>query len=261
MNNIPVNEILGLVEEPRKPKGAPSNAALWVALIFANIIFLVLDAISGVTVYLFTDWWLYGFLTVLAGFVPLLIHEADFVRPFASGMQRAISVIGAVLAVLSVIVIGVCAAIVNVMQIGVSVQIAEVSTIIALVIIAAFHAILFAIYFYVDETIRAEQRTEQMIANGLRKSKAIISAGRVLHTANAALDSKKVLESQYGPQGAEALEYLVKMLTEDKNHDGIPDILQRKVPTQQQRPMVNYASQTRMPLPTQRPEEDEHPNE
>lgn len=226
--NSPVNELIEFVSEPKKKEKKPSNWALYAALIFANCILLVIDGISGFTVYLMTAWWGYGLLTVLAGFVPLVLHEGAYVRAFSSKWQKIIAVAGAVLAIGSVVLIGALAAIVNVMGISVQVQTAEIVTVVSLVGIAAAHALLFIVFFYIDDGINANQRTEQAIANSIHKTKMISAGGRVLHTAQNALVFKKAIEQQHGPQGAEALAVILSQLLEDKNGDGIPDILQKR---------------------------------
>lgn len=231
----PVNELLEFVSEPKKREKTPSNWALYASLMFANLVFLVIDAISGWTVYLMTDWAGYGILTFLAGFIPLLLHEASFVRAYASYWQKWIAVGGAVLAIGSVMVIGIGAAVVNVMQVGVEVQTAEIFTIVTLLVIAGIHALLFIVYFYADDGILSTQKTERAIANSIHKGRTITAAGRVLRQAEGAVALKKAIERQHGPQGAEALAQLLSQLLEDKNGDGIPDVLQR-----QPRPMNQY---------------------
>lgn len=231
----PVNELLEFVQEPKKKDRTPSNWALYAALAFANIVFLVIDGISGWTVYLMTAWVGYGILTGLAGFIPLLLHEAAFVRAFASYWQKWIAVVGALLAIASVLVIGICAAVINVMGIGLAVQTAEIFTVISLVVIAAIHALLLIVYFYIDDGIQATQKTERAIANSIHKGRLITAGGRVLAQAQGAVALKKALERQHGPQGVEALTAILSQLTRDENHDGIPDVLQR-----QARPMAQY---------------------
>lgn len=234
MSNNPVNQLLDFVTPPKKQKN-PSNLALYAALWVANLIFLVLDVISGFSIYLITAWWLYGVLTALAGFVPLLLHEACFVRAYASGWQKFISIVGAVLAVFSVLLVGIVAGYVNVADVGVDVTTAEVISVSSLVLISGMHAMLFIVYFYIDPGIQSNQRTEQAVAMSIQKSKVISSAGYVLKHAEGALALKKELERQHGPQGAEALRAIVAQLMEDKDGDGIPDVLQgkRSQPTHQ----------------------------
>lgn len=258
MSNNQVNELVEFVTEPKGKPKSPTNWALWGALIFANFVFFVLDVISGYTVYLITKWWGYGLLTVLAGFVPLVLHEAAFVRAYASNHQKVIATIGAMLSILSVIGIGIAAAIINVMGFGIQVVAAEISTVVGLVIISALHAFLCIAYFYTDVGIQTKQRTEQAIARGIEKSRMISASGQVLKTAQAALVFKNSIEKQYGPQGTEAMQVILANLLQDRNGDGIPDVLQQVPPA---RPMNQFSSSTSQPTLQQNPRGPADPNE
>lgn len=232
MSNNPVNELLSMVTPPKKDK-KPSNWALYAVLWVSNLIFLVLDVISGFTVYLITGWWLYGLLTALAGFVPLLLHEASFIRAYASNWQKWLSMIGAGLSVISVMLVGVAAAAVNVIGVGADAITIEIVTVASLVLIAGIHAVLFIVIFYIDDGIQANQRTQQAVAMSLQKSQMLAAAGYVLKNAEGALVLKKALERQHGPQGAEALQAVLSQLLQDGDGNGIPDILEGKRPAHQ----------------------------
>src|SRR5258706_10415222 len=118
-------------------------------------------------------------------------------------------------------------------------------TIVSLVGIASVHALLFIVFYYIDDGIQANQRTERAIATSVHKSKMISAGGRVLATAQGALALKKTIERQHGQEGAEALAVILKTLLADENGDGIPDVLQPGL--RHQPPMRSYGAQTEQP--------------
>ena len=243
------NEMLEAVKAPARKKRQPSNFALTAAIIFSNVVFCLLDVISGITVYWMTGMILYGILTFLAGFVPLVLHEFLFVRAFSSDAQKKIAVTGAVMALLSIILIGILAGYVNVVGLQVDAQNAEIATVVILVLIAAFHAVLTAAYFYIDEGIKADQVTAQRVAEAMRQGEQIKAGAEILELVERMVAQRKSVGARFDEA---ALQEVLKQLGRDENHDGIPDILQARP-----RIMNSYAVEAeRLPNPNGR-----HPNE
>lgn len=252
--NDSVNELLQAVKLP-EPKGRkPSNSALYAAIIFANAVFLLLDLISGATVWWMTDFLLYGILTFLAGFGPLLLHEFLFVRAFASQAQKNIAVFGAVAALLSIMLIGVLAGYVNIVGAEIAPQNIELATIMTLVLVASLHAILAVVYFYIDPGIAAKQQTAQALARAMQREALMLAGDRILEVAQRSVAKRHEIGRKHNEQ---ALAELLHQFGWDEDGDGVPDFLQRKAARQ-------YSSDTgsvRAPV-SRDPQEDrdEDPN-
>jgi len=159
------DQLLSLMRRPTAPK-KPSNFALWWAWLFYNIVALFLDIITAITVFALTNA-LYAVLTFFAGFGPLIMHEFLYLRAYASKTQRGIAIAGAITSVLAIITIGLLAAGVNVFadsfgdEYGMWI---EFSILMLIVLNSAWHGILAAIYFYIDEGIRAKHNQAEAVA-------------------------------------------------------------------------------------------------
>jgi len=219
------DELLDAVKEPGR-QASPNNYALYAAIVFANLIFLVLDVISGYTVYWLTSKWYYGVLTGLAGFIPLLLHEFLFTRAFASRGQKIIAVIGACVGLASILIIGVASGIITVFSnAAINVTAAEVVIIVSLVLIAFFHAILCAWYFYVDLGIRAHQQTAQAVARAVTQGQLIDAGEYILGKTQNAIARRHEVEDKY--RSPAALREILRQMGLDKNDNGIPDFLEQ----------------------------------
>jgi hypothetical protein len=227
------NELLEAVKSPERKKSEPSNFALYAALIFANVIFCLLDIISGITVYYMTGIPLYGVLTFLAGFVPLVMHETLFTRAYASEDQRRLAMIGAITGFCSIIIIGVMAGYVNIVGVSVAPQAAEITTIIALIMIASFHALLATWYFYIDNGVSARQQTAQAVARAHSQADLIEAGDLILSVTQKSVNNREQIGKKYNNLPA-LYEVLKQMGYPDLNGDGIPDVLQQKRPQQMQ---------------------------
>lgn len=220
------NELLEAVKAPDRKKQQPTNFALYAALIFANLVFCLLDIISGFTIYLITAWWMYGVLTFLAGFAPLLLHEMLFVRAFASQNQKIIAVIGAIAALVSIVLIGVMAGYVNIVGVDIAPESMEIATIAALVLIASFHALLAVIYYFIDPTISAKQLGAQAVARAMTQGEMIALGDYILELTQKSVSKRHAIGSKHNMPAL--IEVLKQMGFEDANGDGIPDVLQGK---------------------------------
>lgn len=262
MNNLlnDRNELLEAVKAPERKKKQPGNEALYAAFIFANLVFCLLDVISSFTVYKMTESLLYGILTFLAGFGPLLLHEMLFTRAFASETQKKIAVTGAVTALFSIVLIGILAGYVNIAGIGLEQQSAEIVTIIVLVLIAAFHALLAIAYFYIDPGIVSQQITAQTIARAIQQGKMIEAGDYILNLTQKSVAKRHEIGNKHNM--AALVEVLRQMGFEDLNGDGIPDVLQGGgVQQPRQMPMNQFnATAPRIPDVARRENGNEPPN-
>jgi len=214
------DELLEAIKAPEKSKRRPSNFALYIAIGFANVVFMLLDIISAMTVYWLTNIPLYGVLTFLAGATPLLMHEFLYTRAFASAEQRKLAMVGAGASLLSITIIGVLAGVVNIGGMEANMQTTEILLIGSLVVIAVFHAILAGVYFYIDQGIRMNQNTEQAIARALQQSR-MISAGDMILT----ITEKSVARRKQVGEGERkaAMDEVMRQLSGDEDGDGIPN--------------------------------------
>lgn len=215
------DELLEAVKEPKKSRKKPSNNSLLIALIFADIIFGVLDIGSGITVYWLTGVWFYGVLVFLAGITPLLLFQKLYTRAFANEEQKKIAISGAVLAVFSIIIIGVLSAIANVAGIG-GVN-AELAVVIAVVVLAFVHALLLTWYFYIDDGILADQTVERTLARAIQQGKLIEAGDFILTLTQRSVNRRKAIGNKYGSM--EALREVLSQLSMDADGDGIPDVV------------------------------------
>ena len=225
------DDLLNAVKEPVN-QVTPSNFALYMAIIFANIVFLFLDVISGITVYWLTDRWYYGVLTGVAGFLPLLLHEFLFTRAFASNAQKKIAMVGAGVGLGSIIGVGLVAGGLTVFGGDMVGKVwAEVGVIAALVLIASFHGLLAAMYFYSDLGIRAYQQKAQAIARATQQGDMIDAGDYILLKTQESVSRRKAIEEKY--KSPAALQEVLRQMGLDQNNNGIPDFLERKNPNQQ----------------------------
>ena len=240
------NELLDAVKRPDRKRKGPTNFALWAALIFANVIFALLDVISGVTVWWMTDNVLYGALTFLAGFVPFVLHEMLFTRAFATTLQKRIAIAGAVIALVSIVGIGLSAGFVNIVGLTVDALGLEIGIISALVLIASLHALLAIGYFYADEGIVMKQKTEQARAFAILQNELINAGADILDTTQKRVLARRLIGQKYDH---DALTEVLRQLgidSTDADGDGIPDVLQRGGGGQP-RQMNQFASNTEQP--------------
>jgi uncharacterized membrane protein len=152
-------------------ESTPSNVALWVVLLFANGVFLLIDAVTGYAVYQGIGVWEYGVLAFLAGCVPLWIAEGAFVRAYASKWQKIIAGSSAALSIIEIVSsAGISAVLLTSVdtQDTTAFQFSLAAVIIGCVIL---QAILALAYFYIDEEIRENQKLKQGLAGIERTSR------------------------------------------------------------------------------------------
>lgn len=220
------NELLDAIKRPARKKKTPSNFGLWAALVFSNLVFFILDVISGITVYWMTNFPLYGLLTFVAGFAPFVLHEILYTRAYASPDQKRISIVGAIIALVSIVFVGLAAGVANVFGLVVDTKVMEVIIILGLILIAFTHALLSIAYFYIDEGIMAKQVTEQAIANAMMQKTLLGAGAEVLELTSQRVQARNRVAGQYDPA---ALAEILKQMgidPTDEDGDGVPDIFQ-----------------------------------
>lgn len=147
-----------------KTEAKPSNIALWLVLLFANLVFLLLDAVTGWTVYGFTSVWQYGVMAFLAGCVPFWLAEAAFVRAYASTAQKWLAGVSAFLAIVEIMASASISAIILISYDILHLQTYQIVLVAVIIGFVIAQAILALGYFYVDEEIRENQKLKQGLA-------------------------------------------------------------------------------------------------
>lgn len=156
----------------------------------------------------------YAVLTFSACFLPLIMHEFLYTRAYASGIQKVLAVVGAGLSVVTILGIGVLAAVVNVL--GFTAQnssFLEITMIVTLVLVAGAHGLIAAIYFYIDEGIKANQVRAESVAYHERRIDDIQRAKEILALAEQGAKDEDEISAQYG--GMEVLNEIMSQLRGD----------------------------------------------
>jgi|GEM_PF-2354379 len=209
-----VNRLLDLVKRPSQAKRKPSNFALYWAWIFYNTVALLFDTIAAGTVYELVGKFMYAALTFAAGFLPLLMHEFLYTRAYANAIQKVLAVLGAGLSVVTILAVGVIAGIVNVLGFtALSVKTLEIVLIVTLVLVSGAHGLIAAIYFYIDDGIKAKQVRAESVAYHERRIEDINRAKEILALAEQGAKDEDAIAAQYG--GMEVLNEILGQLRGD----------------------------------------------
>jgi len=209
-----VTRLLDLVKRPSQAKRKPSNFALYWAWIFYNAVALLFDSIAAATVYDLVDKFMYAILTFVAGFLPLLMHEFLYTRACADAAQKVLAAIGAGLSVVTILGVGVIAGVVNVLGFtALSVKALEIILIVTLVLVSGAHALIAAIYFYIDDGIKAKQVRTESVAYHERRIEDINRAKEILALAEQGAKDEDAIAAQYG--GMEVLNEILGQLRGD----------------------------------------------
>ena len=194
-----VNRLLDLVKRPLQAKRKPSNFALYWAWIFYNAVALLFDTIAAGTVYDLVGKFMYAVLTFVAGFLPLLMHEFLYTRAYANAAQKILAVIGAGLSVVTILGVGVIAGVVNVLGFtALSVKMLEIVLIVTLVLVSGAHGLIAAIYFFIDDGIKAKQVRAESVAYHERRIDDINRAKEILALAAPGATDADEIAAQYG---------------------------------------------------------------
>jgi len=209
------SKLLRMVQKPvhARAERPPSNFALIWAQLFYNFVALVFDAIAAISVYQFTGgkWW-YSVLVFLAGFLPLIMHEALFVRAYASSLQRTLALAGVGLSVITILVVGILAAVATIQGVfGLTARALEIGIMVALVIVSVSHGILAATYHFTDPGIRANQTRQDAIAYHKRARESLLLARSILSAANGSIEEEEKLIEEFGDPAA--VEDVISQLT------------------------------------------------
>jgi hypothetical protein len=221
-NTTKVNRLLDLVKRPQQAKRKPSNFALYWAWLFYNGVALLFDAIAAMTVYRLMGNVAYAALTFTAGFLPLLMHEFLYTRAYASGSQKALAILGACLSVITILAVGVIAGMINVTGATADIQTLEIAMIITLVLVAGGHALIAAVYFYIDDGIKANQVRAESVAYHERRIEDIQRAKEILALAEQGAQDEDAIASQFG--GREVLDEILNQLRGEAPQPSLPKV-------------------------------------
>lgn len=254
------DDILKALDD-KEPEKKPSNWELWAALYFAEFVFVVLDAGSALSVWWITGYWYYGLIVFLAGVIPLWLYTKQYTRAYASKTQQKTAFIGGIVAVSSVIVVAVFMAVLNFYAKNNSsdaVMWTESGMAVSLVLILAVHGFINGRYFFSDEAVIENQRTNRMIARADRSVTRIGVANRVARAKRNEVSERKTLEREFSP---EVVAKILNLLADDDG-DGIPnvvDFVDNRQPGKQPKPQQVYASEEKQVQPKEKPADPTQP--
>lgn len=217
------DEILKALDDKTPPK-KPSNWGLWASLYFAEFIFVLLDAGSAIGVGLVTGIWYYGVIVFFAGVIPLWLYTKTYTRPLASTSQKNAALIGGIVAIFSVIVVAVFVAVLNFAASqfsGNALLWTEAGLGVSLVVLLAAHGFINAYYFFTDEEIKEQNKTDRIIARGNRQVKRIDIANTVANAKRREVSARSKLEEDFSP---EVVAKILSMMADDDG-DGIPNFI------------------------------------
>ncbi len=236
------DEILKALED-KTPSKKPTNWELWAALYFAEFIFVLLDAGSALGVGLVTGIWYYGVIVFFAGVIPLWLYTKTYTRPLASHSQKQAAMVGGFVAVFSVIVVAIFVAVLSFAAgqfSGNSIAWTEAGLGISLVVLLAVHGFINAFYFFTDEEVKEQNKTDRIIARGDRAVKRIGVANTVANAKKREVTARQKLEGAFSP---EIVAKILSMMADDDG-DGIPnfiDPVDNRKQRPQQQPMRQFA--------------------
>lgn len=214
-----LDEMMKLVDEPKKVS-KPSNAGLWLSLVFFNLVALVVEGISGGTIGYVTGFWYYGVVAFLAGFIPLGLNEILYVRAYANETQRKISIWGAAISIASIVLVAIGAAVINIGGYA-DAALLEIVTVVGVVLIACLHGGLMAFYFYADDGVKATHRKTAKIGRHQTRLDDLEMAEEVMAMLRKAQARRAGISKKYGR--ADVLDKIVQQLSGDDDGDGIPN--------------------------------------
>lgn len=216
-------DILKALDDER-PVKKPRNQ-VWLAILFADLIFFLLDLGSGLGVAYLTGVPFYGIVVFAAGFVPLLLHQKLYVRAYASEDQKRWAMIGGFIAVGSVLIVAIFIAIIRfAVRDETALGWMEAALATALVSISFVHAMIAVYYFHIDEGISENQKTNRMLARGDRSVTRIKAAQQVAQAKRREVLHRRRLEDMFTP----AVVAKILAAFDDDDGDGIPNILDRR---------------------------------
>lgn len=239
----------GLIQKPKKAEKRPSDFALWWAWGFFNLVAFLFDLIAASTVFAMTsNNWLYAILTFFAGFLPLMMHEFGFIRASANKRQKITAVLGAGIAVLSIIAVGVMAAIVNVTGLAsVSSSAMELTIMIVLIFVSVTHGILAAVYFYTDSGIQRNHNRAETMAMAFDQIDEMKMAGGILQSLKQALKIEDELNELY--ESPDALTEIRGQLSGNDLFATDEEEVPARAPVAASTALVPLASTTATPMP------------
>jgi len=186
--------------DDKEPEKKPSNWELLSALYFAEFIFVLLDAGSALSVWWITGFWYYGVIVFFAGVVPLWLYTKQSTRALASREQQKTAFIGGVVAIASVLVVAIFMAVLNfvakVYQ-GNAVMWTEAGLAVSLVLLLATHGFIMGRYYFIDEEMSENQKTNRIIARGDRGIRRIGVAQKVANAKKAEVGLRDEFERNF----------------------------------------------------------------
>jgi uncharacterized membrane protein len=191
-----ITELEKLVSEG-EPESPPNNAPLELSKWAYHIAVIVIDAVTAYTLGMITIWY-YGVIWFLGNAVVFFFHHNNWERAENNDKQEHLSLAGMLVAVASMLIVAV--AVGGVYMYGSQVFWMQFA-LEAFAIIAFFaHAVMFAVYRFVDDTWQMNRQIAKAKANANKKVQFIEAAGTVIEANKKVLSKKGNLSNKHGGQ-------------------------------------------------------------
>jgi len=193
-----INELEQMVAE-EEPETPPDNSALAFSKWAYNAAAVIIDLITGYTIWQLTFWY-YGALWVLAGAVVFFLHQKNWEREGNNETQVSISAWGMGISVASIVIMGAVAG--SLWIIGFQSVWSEVGIISAAVLLFSFHAVQLARYYFVDDDFVIRRAVAHAKAQARKKIEIIKAGGEVVAANKAALAEREAQVKKHGSRVA-----------------------------------------------------------
>lgn len=193
-----ISELEEMVQE-EEIKPVADNSALAYSKFAYNAAAVILDVITGWTIWQLTFWY-YGVLWVLAGAVVFFLHQKNWERDGNNQKQVDISQRGIIVSVASIVVMGAVAGALWIL--GVVNLWTEVGIIVSSVLLFSWHAVQLATYYFIDDEFVIRRQVARAEAQAKKKIKIIKAGGEVVKANKEALDERNAQYKKHGNKGA-----------------------------------------------------------
>lgn len=193
-----ISELEEMVKE-EEIKPVPDNSALAYSKYAYNLAAIIVDLITGWTIWQLTFWY-YGALWVLAGAVVFFLHQHNWERENNNQQQVDISKTGIMVSVVSIVLMGAAAG--SLWVLGIVNPWVEAGIIVASVLLFSWHAIQLATYYFVDDDFVIRRQVARAEAQAHKKIKIIKAGGEVVKANKEALEERNALYKKTGNKGA-----------------------------------------------------------
>lgn len=191
-----------VAEEEIEP--TPDNSALSYSKYAYNIAVVLLDLVTGWTIYQLTFWY-YGVMWFLAGAVVFYLHQKNWERDGNNEKQVNISQVGMVLSVGSMLLMALITGglwIAKANGAAVNLMWSEIGIVSFAIGLYAYHAVQLARYYFLDDEFVIKRTVARAKAQANKKIQIIKAGGEVVKANREALQEKNAQYKKHGSREA-----------------------------------------------------------